>query len=249
MTRARASFATLVGGEHEKVVRFHTTDHDTEAAEALAREQGWLEAGDEANWPLLFVAFGLAALYRERDLEQLDHSDPAALAAERQRLRTVHMQLDGRLSPLRFAVFELARTKSNPRDTGVGAAHRQPGLAAAAGRRGPRVTVVGLGRRGARAAGPRLSSVDVVVECNAWPAVEYERMNGRRPRLVAIHAPGREGLPGDIGHVADSLDADGSAVTAILVSEASAHPGAVVPARVLGLVRASGADSDWLVVR
>jgi len=100
----------LVGGEHEKVVRFHTTDHDTEAAEALAREQGWLEAGDEANWPLLFVAFGLAALYRERDLEQLDHSDPAALAAERQRLRTVHMQLDGRLSPLRFAVFELART-------------------------------------------------------------------------------------------------------------------------------------------
>ena len=90
--------------------------------------------------------------------------------------------------------------------------------------------------------------MDVVVECNAWPAVEYERMNGRRPRLVAIHAPGREGLPGDIGHVADSLDADGSAVTAILVSEASAHPGAVVPARVLGLVRASGADSDWLVV-
>jgi len=110
VSRARASFATLVAGEQEQVVRFHAADHEIEAAEALARERGWLESGDEANWPLLFVAFGLAALYRERDLKQLEDADPAALDAERRRLRKVHMQVDGRLSPLRFAAFELART-------------------------------------------------------------------------------------------------------------------------------------------
>jgi hypothetical protein len=109
MTRARASFAGLIrrAGTDRAVSRLGPGRRGGRGARA---RQGWLEAGDEANWLLLFVAFGLAALQRERELEALDRADATALDRERQRLRRVHMRLDGRLSTLRFAAFELART-------------------------------------------------------------------------------------------------------------------------------------------
>lgn len=112
MTRPRASFSGLVADEQEQSIHFAVPPAEAEAARALAHEQGWLDAADEPNWPLLFVAIGLAALRRERDLARLDRRDATAVAAERARLRRLRMRLDGQVAPLRFAAFELARTNA-----------------------------------------------------------------------------------------------------------------------------------------
>ncbi|GEM_PF-6822504 len=96
MSRGRHSFAGLVAGEAERTARLTVPAAEVEEALALARNHGWLDTEDGENWPLLFVAFGLAALRQERA--------PAQQAAGQ------HPVSEGRVAALRYAAFTLAQS-------------------------------------------------------------------------------------------------------------------------------------------
>lgn len=92
------------------------------------------------------------------------------------------------------------------------------------------------------------AGVDVRIGANAGAACEYRLAEDRAARLVAVHPPAGQDVPGDIGEVVDSADPADEPLRAIVLSRVSAHPGAVVSGRVIGLVRADDGAPGWLVV-
>lgn len=99
-------------------------------------------------------------------------------------------------------------------------------------------------------AGPerRQAIVDVRIEVNAGPAAEYRLDANKAPRLVAVHPPTIDRLPGDMGQVVGSAGPDGEPLCAIVAGDVSVHPGAIASGRVVGLVRPDGGERGWLVV-
>jgi hypothetical protein len=64
---------------------------------------------------------------------------------------------------------------------------------------------------------------------------------------MRVHPPAADGLPGDLGRVVDSADTSGAPLRAVVLGRASAHPGAIVPARPLALAGPDDAER-WLIV-
>jgi hypothetical protein len=105
----RATFSRLVAGEAEQTVRFTVPAAAVAEAEALIQQRGWAADAGGANWPLTFIAWGLAALRLEQaGAPEGRRHDLAAGGASSLR-HAVH-RAQARAAALRFAAFELGRS-------------------------------------------------------------------------------------------------------------------------------------------